>query len=158
MNNLLCTFFSSLTRVVEFFGSSPCLPPPARLELCRVVAVRRRRVGGGSPYSRPRTNSCDYSNLRHFALVCSTLGALAFGSSAFAQNVTVTGSTGADGSYATLTAAFTAINANTTQTGNTISVSIVGDTAEGTGTAVLNQPSGGSWTSLTITPSGARTI
>lgn len=76
-----------------------------------------------------------------------------------AQNVSVVGSTGADASYATLGAAFTAINANTNQTGNVITVSIVGDTTE-TAPVVLNQPSGGSWTSLTISPSGgvARTI
>ena len=71
--------------------------------------------------------------------------------------VVVTGSTGADGSYATLKAAFDALNANGTQAGNVISVSITGDTTE-TATAALNEPSVSSWTSLTITPSGARTV
>ncbi len=73
-------------------------------------------------------------------------------------NVIVAGSTGADGSYATLKAAFDAINANTTQTGNNITVTIAGDTNEATTTASLLQPTGGSWTTLTITPVGARTV
>jgi len=73
-------------------------------------------------------------------------------------NVTVSGSTGADGGYATLADAFAALNANPNQTGNVISVSIVGDTTEiGTG-ATLNTPIGGNWTSLTINPVGARTV
>ena len=72
-------------------------------------------------------------------------------------NVTVSGSTGADGQYVTLQAAFAALNANGTQGGNTISVTIIGNTAE-TATAVLNQPSVSSWTSLTVSPSGARTV
>ena len=74
-----------------------------------------------------------------------------------AGNVTVSGSTGADGTYGTLKDAFDALNANSTQGGNTISVSIIGNTAE-TVTAALNQPSVSSWTSLTISPSGARTV
>ncbi len=77
---------------------------------------------------------------------------------ASAQNVNVTGSTGADGTYATLGAAFTALNANVTQTGNVITVAIVGDTTEGATSAVLNQPSGGSWASLTISPTGTRIV
>ena len=72
-------------------------------------------------------------------------------------NVVVSGSTGADGQYATVKDAFDALNANGTQAGNVIGVSITGDTAE-TAAAVLNQPSVSSWTSLTITPSGARTV
>ena len=87
----------------------------------------------------------------------SLAGLTLFASASFAQNVTVTGSTGADGSYATLKAAFDALNANTTQTGNAITVSIDGDTTE-TASAVLNQPSGGSWTTLTISPSATHTI
>ena len=70
-----------------------------------------------------------------------------------AQNVTVTGSTGADGSYVTVKAAFDALNLNGTQGGNTISISIIGNTTEAA-SAVLNQPSVSSWTSLTISPSG----
>ena len=83
---------------------------------------------------------------------------LACGASAFAQNVTVAGSTGADGSYATLKDAFDAINTNTNQTGNTITLTVIGDTNEGTSTALLNEPSGGLWSLLKIIPSGARTI
>ena len=86
------------------------------------------------------------------ALFCSTM----LSSFALAQNVNVSGSTGADGSYATLKDAFDALNTNTTQTGNTIAVSVIGDTAE-TATALLNQPAGGTWTSLTISPSGGAT-
>src|SRR5436190_14495845 len=87
----------------------------------------------------------------------SLLGLTLFASPSFAQNVSVAGSTGANATYATLKAAFDALNANTNQTGNTITVSVVGDTTE-TVSAVLNQPSGGSWSTLTISPSGTRTI
>src|SRR5436190_6421380 len=78
-------------------------------------------------------------------------------SATFAQNVTVSGSTGANATYATLKAAFDALNTNSNQIGNTITVTIVGNTTEAA-SAVLNQPSGGSWSTLTITPSGTRTI
>jgi hypothetical protein len=76
---------------------------------------------------------------------------------ASAQNVTVAGSTGANGSYPTLGDAFTAINANTNQTGNAITISIVGDTTEAA-SAVLNEATGGAWASVSITPSGTRTV
>ncbi|HRH38373.1 MAG TPA: hypothetical protein PK760_08515, partial [Flavobacteriales bacterium] len=71
-----------------------------------------------------------------------------------AQNVTV--NPGA-GSYPTLTAAFAAINAGT-HTG-AITVDIVGDTNEGTGTAILNASGSGaaSYTSILIAPSGGVT-
>jgi hypothetical protein len=68
------------------------------------------------------------------------------------QNVTVTGAVTGNGSYATLNAAFTAIG--TSQAGATIGVSVVGNTTEAA-SAVLGA---GNWTSLTITPSGARTV
>src|SRR5207249_537090 len=42
--------------------------------------------------------------------------------------------------------------------GNNITVNITCDTNEGTLTATLNQPSVSSWTSLTITPVGMRTV
>ncbi len=71
---------------------------------------------------------------------------LAVPSSLLAQ-VTVTGSTGADASYARLALAFTAIN-GTAQTGNNIVITITGNTTE-TGTATLNA---GAWTSLVIYP------
>ena len=57
----------------------------------------------------------------------------------------------------TLKLAFDAINANGTQSGNLITVTIIADTIE-TASAVLNQPSVSSWTSLKIKPNGARTV
>src|SRR5690349_135263 len=47
-----------------------------------------------------------------------------------ATNVVVTGSTAANGSYATLKDAFAAINTNSTQTGNNIAIAINLDTTE----------------------------
>jgi hypothetical protein len=70
-----------------------------------------------------------------------------------AQNVTVAGSTGADGSYATLKAAFDAINAQPAQAGNNIVVTIGANTTE-TATAALNQPTTSSWATLAVRPSG----
>ncbi len=80
---------------------------------------------------------------------------LSVGSTAWAQNVTV--NPGA-GSYATLADAFTAINAGT-HTG-ALTVSIVGDTTEPAAGAILNASGSGaaSYTSIAITPTGARTI
>ncbi|HUR66989.1 MAG TPA: HYR domain-containing protein [Chitinophagaceae bacterium] len=71
------------------------------------------------------------------------------------QNVNVTGAASGNGSYATLGAAFTAINAGA-QTGAVIIIDIVGGTTEAA-TASLNA---GTWTSITISPSGgaSRTI
>ncbi len=71
--------------------------------------------------------------------------------------VTVAGSTGANSTYATLKLAFDAINANSAQAGNNITISITANTTE-TAIASLNQPATSSWASLTITPVGARTI
>ncbi|MHC1774635.1 MAG: GEVED domain-containing protein [Lentimicrobium sp.] len=73
--------------------------------------------------------------------------------SSWAQNVSVNSG---EGSYPTLKAAFDAINAGT-HTG-AITIDIVGNTTE-TASAVLNA-SGGSanYSSITITPSGSRTI
>lgn len=67
-----------------------------------------------------------------------------------AQNVDVSGAVSGNGSYATLGAAFTAINGGV-QTGATITVAIAGNTTE-TSTATLNS---NSWTSLNILPSGS---
>lgn len=83
-------------------------------------------------------------NLKIFAML--VFFVLALGISASAQ-VTVGGSTGANGSYANLGAAFTAIN-GATQTGNNITVDITANVTE-TGPAVLNS---GAWTTLTIRP------
>lgn len=73
--------------------------------------------------------------------------------------VSVSGSTGADGTYTSLTAvggAFSAINGSG-QAGQNITISITGDALAETGANALND---GGWTSLTISPSGgsARTI
>ncbi len=89
----------------------------------------------------------------------SLLGLTLLASASFAgvNPVTVSGSTGADGSYATLKAAFDALNANATQGGNAITVTIQSDTTEAA-SAVLNQPSVSSWTSLAIVPNGTRSI
>ena len=124
----------------------------------------RRKIRNNSPVlvippfdnsSLFRISSFDVSKLQAAASLL--LGLTLFASASFAQNVTVAGSTGANATYATLKAAFDALNANTNQTGNTITVSIVGNTTE-TASAVLNQPSGGSWSTLTISPSGTRSI
>jgi hypothetical protein len=65
-----------------------------------------------------------------------------------AQNVVLAGAAAGNGSYATLGAAFTAINGSV-QTGLNITISIVGNTTE-TG-ATLNA---GTWASVLIQPSG----
>ena len=74
-----------------------------------------------------------------------------------AQNVNVSGAAVGNGTYATLQAAFAAINGGA-QGGTNIIIDIVGNTTE-TGIAVLNQSST-AWTTLTIRPSGgaARSI
>ena len=99
-----------------------------------------------------RTNRCGFKALTALPLFVA-LSLLA--STGFAQNVTV--NPGA-GSYATLSAAFAAINAGT-HTG-TVTVSIVGDTTEPTAGAILNASGAGSalYTTISITPSGARTV
>ncbi|MCD9189590.1 MAG: carboxypeptidase-like regulatory domain-containing protein [Pyrinomonadaceae bacterium] len=80
---------------------------------------------------------------------------LAFAVTAMAQNVNVNPG---GGSYATLADAFTAINAGT-HTG-AVTVSIVNDTTEPAAGAILNASGTGaaSYTSIIITPSGARTV
>lgn len=72
--------------------------------------------------------------------------------------VTVSGSTGANGTYASLSqagGAFAAINAAGSQAGNNVLITITADVATEDGFAQLNS---GGWTTLTINPSGARTI
>jgi len=73
--------------------------------------------------------------------------------------VTVAGSTRANGTYLTLSAAFAAINSNTNQNGNNITIAITANTTEPVGGAILNQAIQ-PWATLTISPSGgaARTI
>ncbi|MFN4973064.1 MAG: hypothetical protein ACK5GX_08540, partial [Bacteroidota bacterium] len=70
------------------------------------------------------------------------------------SQVTVTGALVGNGTYTTLGAAFTAINGGA-QTGATIGISITANTDELAATATLNA---GAWTSITITPDGARTV
>ena len=72
-------------------------------------------------------------------------------------NVVSTGGT-TSASYPTLTAAFAAVNAGT-HTG-TLNINISGDTNEGTGSALLNASGTGaaSYTTILVTPTGARTI
>ncbi|MBL0146840.1 MAG: hypothetical protein IPP48_15080 [Chitinophagaceae bacterium] len=70
------------------------------------------------------------------------------------SQVTVAGSTGANGTYPSLTlagGAFAAINAAGTQAGNNITVSITADLLTETGANPLNASD---WTTLTISPSG----
>jgi hypothetical protein len=70
------------------------------------------------------------------------------------QNVTVSGAVSGNGSYATLSAAFTAIG--TSQAAANITVTITGDTTEPAAGASIGA---GTWTSLTIQPSGGlRTV
>ena len=68
--------------------------------------------------------------------------------------ITVSGSSGADGTYTSLTAsggAFSAIN-NADHTGNTIVITLTGDSPAETGAYSLNN---GAWNSLTIYPTGS---
>ncbi|MBK8610409.1 MAG: hypothetical protein IPL84_10845 [Chitinophagaceae bacterium] len=68
--------------------------------------------------------------------------------------VTVSGSTGADGTYASLTqalGAFATINAAGSQAGNNILITITADVATEDG---ANQLNNGGWTTLTVNPSG----
>ncbi len=74
-------------------------------------------------------------------------------STAFAQNISVSGASGADGIYNTLGSAFTAIN-NANQAGNNIVIQVTGNTTE-TAIASLNQ---GNWTSLKILPTVTASI
>lgn len=83
------------------------------------------------------------------------LSILFFWGSHIQGQVTVAGSNGANGIYATLGAAFTAIN-GPLQVGMNITVTITANTVE-PATAVLNQ-NAGVWASLTISPSGNRII
>ncbi len=89
-----------------------------------------------------------------FSLVVVMAMITIFSQTSLAQNVTVAGANMVNGTYLTLRAAFTAIN-NNSQTGANIVLTIVNNTNEGTSTAALNA---GTWTTLTIIPSGNRTI
>jgi len=82
--------------------------------------------------------------------------AVAFSGISWGQ-IVISGSNGADGNYASFTkagGAFAALNASD-ETGATITISITGDVTDENGVTSLNS---GNWTSITITPSGNRTI
>ena len=73
------------------------------------------------------------------------------------HTISVSGGSGLNATYSSLTKAgglFAALNANA-QTGNSVVVSITADVIDENGANALNQ---GAWTSLTITPNGARTL
>jgi hypothetical protein len=74
------------------------------------------------------------------------------------SQVTISGSTGANGTYTTLTnagGAFAAINSAGSQAGNTIIITITADIAGETGTNGLSYLN---WSRLIINPSGNRTV
>ncbi|MCZ2141349.1 MAG: hypothetical protein LC096_08165, partial [Bacteroidia bacterium] len=83
--------------------------------------------------------------MRKFLLLLVTLFTL---TSVSYSQITVAGSSNADGSYTTLSAAFAAFDATTT---GTVTIDISGNTAEpATGATLV----AGAWTSITIAPSG----
>jgi hypothetical protein len=91
-------------------------------------------------------------NFKAIKIVWLLLACLSYTS--YAQVAVSGASSGINSNYTTLRTAFAAIN-GASQTGNTIVITINSDTDESTLTAVLNA---GTWTSVTIRPSGARTI
>ena len=95
--------------------------------------------------------------MKHIFKTIFTIAIAAFITGSANAQVTVTGSTGADGPYTTLKGAFDALNLNTTQTGNNIAISITASTAE-IATASLSPATGGAWASLKITPVGNVTV
>lgn len=77
-----------------------------------------------------------------------------FNGSMDSGNVVVSGAVARNGEYETLADAFSAINSNT-QTGATITVNVKGNTSEPATGATLNA---NAWNSLTLIPSGNRTV
>ena len=96
--------------------------------------------------------SVNYFKAKYFLLLCFIFAT----SVKMNSQVTVSGSTGANAVYTTLKAAFDGVNLNANQTGNVILISITANTVETT-TANLNQPTAGSWNSLTIKPASGIT-
>ncbi len=92
-----------------------------------------------------------YLNFKAIRVLWLLLASLSYSGNA---QVVVSGATTGNTNYTTLRNAFAAIN-GTSQTGNTIVITINSDTDESTLTAVLNA---GTWATLTIRPSGTRTI
>lgn len=96
--------------------------------------------------------------MRKFVLILVSIIFL-FAETANAQ-ITIAGSNGDNGSYTSLTnagGAFAALNAGASQAGYNVTISITADVATEAGTNTLTGAAG-MWTSLTITPSGNRTI
>ncbi|NUN70286.1 MAG: hypothetical protein HUU02_11300, partial [Bacteroidetes bacterium] len=114
--------------------------------------VRRQRNGNTPSVHTTAAHNVNSFSLHRLRLFRILLMLVLLAAAAHAQ-VDVAGSTGADGTYATLKAAFDALNLNGTQAGNVITISITASTVE-SASASLNQPSVSSWTSLTIQPSG----
>ncbi|HAY34950.1 MAG TPA: hypothetical protein PK536_05630 [Ignavibacteria bacterium] len=84
------------------------------------------------------------------------LSALAFFNTS--AQVTISGSAGVNGSYASLTlagGAFSALNTAPSQAGNNIIITVTANLTSETGAIALNEKD---WTTLTILPNGARTI
>ena len=80
---------------------------------------------------------------------------LSFTCSVFAANeVTIAGSTGVNGSYNSLNAAFTAINNGASQAGNNITIAVSASITEST-SAILNNKS---WTTLKIYPTSTGVV
>ncbi len=77
-----------------------------------------------------------------------------FNGSMDSGNVVVSGAVARNGEYETLADAFSAINSNT-QTGASITITVKGNTNEPATGAMLNA---NAWNSLTVIPSGARTV
>lgn len=79
---------------------------------------------------------------------------MSIGASTALSQVTVTGSTGANGAYTELNLAFTAINGAGTQAGNNILVEVSANTTEAA-SAILNASD---WTTLTVRPTAVATV
>jgi len=84
-----------------------------------------------------------------YSIILVLISAISFQTSN--AQVTIVNSTGVDGTYSTLKAAFDAMNANPTQTGNSIIITITASTIE-TASAVLNASD---WSSVGIYPIGS---
>lgn len=98
-----------------------------------------------------RVRSCKINLIVNIVLLL--LSALSF-NYADAQNVNVSGALSGNGSYASLSVALNAINGGA-QNGAVINITIAGNTTETGNGAVLNE---GTWNSLSIQPSGIRTV
>ena len=95
---------------------------------------------------------------KNYKLLWLLVTMLAFGQMAQAQ-ITVSGSNTKDGTYTSLTkadGAFAALN-SITQADQTIVITITADVTDEDGATALTGAAG-MWSSLTITPNGARTI